>query len=71
VYIDGSGLDNRIGAACITDQRDDSFNRHLHLGSIEDHTVFESEVVGAILALSSIPSLPHINRIFLGINNQS
>ncbi|KAK6966993.1 cytochrome P450 [Favolaschia claudopus] len=39
-------------------QRDDSFNRHLHLGSIEDHTVFESEVVGAILALSSTPSHP-------------
>ncbi|KAK6988559.1 hypothetical protein R3P38DRAFT_2480006, partial [Favolaschia claudopus] len=36
-----------------------------------DHTVFESEVVGAILAISSIPSLPHIKHIFLGLDNQS
>ncbi|KAK6988514.1 hypothetical protein R3P38DRAFT_3228807 [Favolaschia claudopus] len=51
--------------------RDDSFTRHLHLGSSTDHTVFESEVTGAILALSSLPSLPHVKRVFLGIDNQS
>ncbi|KAJ7888898.1 hypothetical protein B0H14DRAFT_2497685 [Mycena olivaceomarginata] len=70
LYSDGSGIDGHIGAACITDQRDDTFSRRLHLGSSHDHTVFESEVVGATLALSSIPSLPHLKRIFLGIDNQ-
>ncbi|KAJ7934514.1 hypothetical protein B0H13DRAFT_1469484, partial [Mycena leptocephala] len=36
-----------------------------------DHTVFESEIVGATLAISSLPSLPHIQRVFLGIDSQS
>ncbi|KAJ7936177.1 hypothetical protein B0H13DRAFT_1589783, partial [Mycena leptocephala] len=41
------------------------------LGSDHDHTVFESEIVGATLALSSIRSLPHLRRIFLGIDSQN
>jgi hypothetical protein len=45
--------------------------RRLRLGSDHDHTVFESEVVGATLAISSIPSLSHIKNVFLGIDNQS
>ncbi|KAJ7889646.1 hypothetical protein B0H13DRAFT_1495260, partial [Mycena leptocephala] len=71
LYSDGSEIESNIGAACITDQRDDSFTRRLHLGSDQDHTVFESEVAGATLALTSIPSLPHIRRIFLGVDNQA
>ncbi|KAK6978301.1 hypothetical protein R3P38DRAFT_2546190 [Favolaschia claudopus] len=61
LYSDGSGLDSRIGAACITDMRDDSFTRHLHLGSSTDHTVFESEVAGAILALPPYHPFPTSN----------
>ncbi|KAJ7274721.1 hypothetical protein C8J57DRAFT_1505481 [Mycena rebaudengoi] len=34
-------------------------------------TVFEAEVVRETLAISSIPSLPHLKRIFLGIDSQS
>lgn len=71
LYSDGSGIDNSIGAACITDGRDDSFNRRVHLGSAHDHTVFESEVVGATLALSSVPHLPHLRNLFIGIDSQS
>ncbi|KAJ6517087.1 hypothetical protein DFH09DRAFT_1332560 [Mycena vulgaris] len=47
------------------------FTRRLHFGSDHDHTVFESEIIGATLALSSIPSLPQVKRIFLGIDSQS
>ncbi|KAJ7620641.1 hypothetical protein DFH06DRAFT_943024, partial [Mycena polygramma] len=36
-----------------------------------EHTVFESEIVGSTLALSSIPSLAHLRHIFLGIDSQS
>ncbi|KAJ7838838.1 hypothetical protein B0H13DRAFT_1650513 [Mycena leptocephala] len=71
LYSDGSGIDGHIGAASITDQRGDSLSRRLHLGSAHDHTVFESEVAGATFALSSVPSLPHIKHIFLGVDNQS
>jgi hypothetical protein len=56
----GSGIEGHIGAAAITDARDDTFTQRLQLGSGHDHTVFESEVVGTTLAISSIPSLSHI-----------
>jgi ribonuclease HI len=34
-----------------------------HLGTLEEHTVFESEVVGAILALDIIKGTPHLTDV--------
>ena len=51
VFTDGSCIDGKVGAAAVlyVDDRQIS-TLHFHLGSAEEHTVFEAEVVGLILA---------------------
>ena len=51
IYTDGSCTDGKVGAAAVlyVDNRQVSMLRY-HLGSAEEHTVFEAEMVGLILA---------------------
>ncbi|KAJ7576583.1 hypothetical protein C8J56DRAFT_899686 [Mycena floridula] len=51
--------------------RRQNLTRQLYLGSGDEHTVFEGEVIGATLAIHSIPSQHRIWSIFVGIDNQS
>lgn len=45
--------------------------RHLHLGSITEHTVFEGEVSGAILGLNIIEATPRATRATILLDNQA
>ncbi|KAJ7698373.1 hypothetical protein B0H17DRAFT_859744, partial [Mycena rosella] len=44
--------------------------RMLHLGSMEEHTVFETEVTGAILALNIIKATPQLTSADVFIDCQ-
>ncbi|KAF9234671.1 hypothetical protein BU15DRAFT_52337 [Melanogaster broomeanus] len=73
VYSDGSGQDGRIGAAAVL-YREGKAPQILrfHLGSADDHTVYEAEAVGLTLAAKLIatePNMPFPVSIF--VDNQA
>ena len=52
MYSDGSGIDGQVGEAAVLFRR----NREpkvlrFHLGTATDHTVYEAELIGLMLAL--------------------
>ncbi|PPQ85868.1 hypothetical protein CVT24_006388, partial [Panaeolus cyanescens] len=54
VYTDGSGQDGFVGAAAslyINDMSNPVATRHIHLGSIQQHSTYEAELVGILLAI--------------------
>ena len=73
VYSDGSAHDGQVGAAAIL-QRDGKQDRtlKLHLGTTEQHTVYEAELVGMIMGLHLIKTEPR-NRVkcALSVDNQA
>jgi hypothetical protein len=55
IFTDGSGYEGGVGSAAVaTKGRTLGARRWKHLGEEADHAVFESEVVGAILALDIV-----------------
>ncbi|KAJ7347351.1 hypothetical protein DFH08DRAFT_960690 [Mycena albidolilacea] len=57
VYTDGLGFEGGVGAAAVAwNGGKEGKVRTKHLGPEDEYTVFESEVVGAILALDIIAS---------------
>jgi len=52
IYCDGSGIDRKIGATAVLLRRGQQHPHvlHYHLGSADDHTVYEAEAVGLTLA---------------------
>ncbi|KAJ7687844.1 hypothetical protein B0H17DRAFT_1299973, partial [Mycena rosella] len=64
VYTDGSGFEGGVGAAAIAwnGNREGEW-RTKHLGTEDEHTVFESEVAGAILALDIVKSTPRLTSV--------
>ncbi|KAF7335977.1 RNA-directed DNA polymerase from transposon X-element [Mycena sanguinolenta] len=58
VYTDGSGIDGQIGASAVLYKRGIEVNTlRFHLGSDEQHTVFEGEGVGGCLAIHLLTQL--------------
>ena len=73
IYTDGSRFQNGVGAAAVQVSLDPAKPhtiRQLHLGSATHHTVFEAELVGVILALDILRSLPHILNAQILLDNQ-
>lgn len=73
VYSDGSGLNNKIGAAAVL-YRPNGSTRTLryHLGSADQHTIYESEAVGLLLAANLILDEPDIDvPISIFVDNQA
>jgi ribonuclease HI len=61
VYTDGSGFEGGVGAAAIAwNGGKEGACRTKHLGTAGEHTVFEAEVAGAILALDIIKGSPRL-----------
>ena len=54
VFTDGAGINNLVGAAAIAYNDHHSWSLSYRLGPISQHTVFESELVGVILALELV-----------------
>ena len=52
LYSDGSAIDGKVGAAAVMYRGGQEVNLlRFNLGSVEEHTMFEAEVVGVILSL--------------------
>ncbi|KAJ6614991.1 ribonuclease H-like domain-containing protein, partial [Mycena sp. CBHHK59/15] len=64
VYTEGSGFEGGVGAAAVAwNGNGEGTHRTKHLGAEHEHTVFESEVVGAILALDIIKGTPRLTEV--------
>ena len=52
VYSDGLGIDRQVGAAAVLFRQDrEPRVLRFHLGMAADHTVYEAELIGLLLAL--------------------
>jgi hypothetical protein len=61
VYTDDSGIDEQIGASAVLYVHGIEWSAlRLHLGSNEQHTVFEGEGIGGCLALALLLELPEV-----------
>ena len=72
LFLDGSGLDSGIGAAAVM-YRLGWGPRVLrfHLGPLTDHTVFEAEAVGVILALHMLHFECDAKQAIIQLDNQA
>jgi ribonuclease HI len=71
VFTDGSGYEGGVGAAAVAMKgRIVGEQQQKHLGTESEHTVFESEVCGAILALDIIAGTPRLTDTNIFIDCQ-
>ena len=72
IYSDGSGLDNNAGAAAIL-YKDGDRPRTLryHLGPLMEHTTFEAEAIGLLLALHLLRRVPGAWKVAIRLDNQA
>ena len=72
MYTDGSAQEGKVGAAAIlTKDRQEISKVHYHLGKVDDHTVFEAELVGILLGLKLIEKFKACNLTYvIGVDNQ-
>ncbi|KAK6988508.1 ribonuclease H-like domain-containing protein [Favolaschia claudopus] len=71
IFTDGSGFEDGAGAAAVVATgRGVGAKRQKHLGSMGEHTVFESEVCGAILALDIIADIPRLTDVDIFLDCQ-
>ncbi|PBK73064.1 hypothetical protein ARMSODRAFT_1015873 [Armillaria solidipes] len=75
IYSDGSGFKAKIGAAAWMQPLESTPNgevqRLLHLGPDTRHTVFEAELVGAILVVDIIRSTPRLTKATILLDSQA
>lgn len=72
VYSDGSCRDGMVGAAAIYwDSRGRKHVRRKLLGSEEEHTVYEAELVGISLALDIAKSIRSSDQVLIMLDNQA
>jgi len=72
VFSDGSGYKDMVGAAATaTDENGHVFSRRKHLGPIDEHTVYEAEVIGIALAVDIIQEMQATGKIAILLDNQS
>jgi ribonuclease HI len=62
VFTDGSGIDGRIGASAVLFEHGVELGAlRLYLGNTEDHTVFEGEGIGGVLAMVLLERLEQLS----------
>ncbi|OJA10385.1 hypothetical protein AZE42_10669 [Rhizopogon vesiculosus] len=74
IYCDGSGINQNIGAAAVLYCKERPQPRVLryHLGSADEHTVYESEAVGLTLAAQLISTEDDITfQVSIYVDNQA
>lgn len=75
IFTDGSGFKNGVGAAAWLKPLNTAPNggvaRLLHLGKDTHHTVFEAELLGAILALDIICNTPRLTKAIILLDSQA
>ncbi|KAI0652768.1 hypothetical protein C8Q79DRAFT_868549, partial [Trametes meyenii] len=71
VFTDGSGFKGGIGAAAVASGQDGRRHvRRAHLGSDQQHLVYEGELAGMVLALDVISSEPRVTRANILLDNR-
>ncbi|KAF7372611.1 hypothetical protein MVEN_00124100 [Mycena venus] len=71
IFTDGSGFEGGVGAAAVAMKNGAvGEQRQKHLGTESEHTIFESEVCGAILALDIIAGMPRLTDVDVFIDCQ-
>ncbi|KZW01153.1 hypothetical protein EXIGLDRAFT_582479, partial [Exidia glandulosa HHB12029] len=70
---DGSGEGEWVGAAavCCAHPLGGMVAQRARLGPLSEHTVFEGELVGVLLALRIVESIPDANDVAICLDNQS
>ncbi|KAK7012564.1 ribonuclease H-like domain-containing protein [Favolaschia claudopus] len=71
IYSDGSGYEGGIGAAATTVWRGVRSTRRVYLGPDSEHTVFEAEVAGTLLALDLARSASRARKVVILLDNQA
>ena len=73
IYSDGSAHDGNVGAAAILTKNGKTLRTlHYHLGSVDEHTVFEAELAGILMGLHLIETNLRGNISFaIGVDNQA
>jgi ribonuclease HI len=73
IYTDGSAHNGKVGAAAILTRNGKTEKiLHYHLGSAEEHTVFEAELAGLLMGLHMIEANKKGNTSFsIGVDNQA
>jgi ribonuclease HI len=73
IYTDGSAHNGKVGAAAILTRNGKTEKiLHYHLGSAEEHTVFEVELAGLLMGLHMIEANKKGNTSFsIGVDNQA
>ena len=72
LYSDGSGLDGQVGAAVVLFiQGEEPKVVRFHLGTTADHTVYEAELMGLLLALHLLCSEQDVTRAIIRLDNQA
>jgi hypothetical protein len=72
IYSDGSGFEGKVGSAAVT-RRDsgEELVRRLHMGKLKHHTVYESEVVGVLLAADIVKEIRPTQDVTILLDNQA
>ncbi|KAG2144123.1 uncharacterized protein EDB93DRAFT_1251723 [Suillus bovinus] len=72
VYSDGSAIDGGVGGASVLMRGGVMLSeRRFYLGKEEDHTVYEAEIVGMILAVELLREAGGKGTMALGVDNQA
>ena len=72
VFSDRSGKDDQIGAtAVLFRDRVECSSLRKHLRSQDHHTVFETELLGLLLAAELIKAEGHIHMVTIGADSQA
>ena len=73
IYSDGSAQDGKVGAAAVLQRNGKTIKTlHYNLGSAEEHTVFEAEIIGILMGLQLIETDRKSNISYtIGVDNQA
>jgi len=72
IYSDGSGQNGNIGGAAILRRKGHTVKSiQMHLGKDTDHTVYEGEVIGLILAIELLKNTQRPQLVSLALDNQA
>ena len=71
-FSDGSGLDSRVGAAAVMYRRgrEPKVLRY-NMGLLTEHTVFEAEAIGVMLALHMLKMERHVRKASIRLDIQA
>ncbi|KAG1851431.1 hypothetical protein DFJ58DRAFT_728872 [Suillus subalutaceus] len=72
VYLDGSAIEGGVGAAAVLMQGEEVRDKlRFHLGKDSEHTVYEGEIIGMILAVELLRRAGGEGTMALGVDNQA